>query len=299
MAVDINLETGKIDLRVDERDNAFAFAQQNLKVNEYLQEQLKHDGKKSRFDPFQASSDPSYMSEVLDIEAQIASLGSFNIKAAELNDDKSQMLYEQLNPGADKKALARHQEKIRKNRYGEKPKDGKEKDVENEQEEKDQAKSRSEMFTMLDSSLSTRLQSENPFDDFRQAVEKAIIEKSKVVRKKFDYDKEFFGEKDDTNMCISMHQPWASLMVHGFKRFEGRAWTTKYRGPLWVHATSQKPDPDQIDLLESLYAEHYSQVGEDIPAFPTRYPTGVVIGRVDLVDVLSIEQYKDTVPDVL
>ena len=68
-----------------------------------------------------------------------------------------------------------------------------------------------------------------------------------------DYDKEFFGEKDDTNMCISMHQPWASLMVHGFKRFEGRAWTTKYRGPLWVHATSQKPDPDQIDLLESLH----------------------------------------------
>ena len=53
------------------------------------------------------------MSEVLDIEAQIASLGSFNIKASELNDDKSKMLYEQLNPGADKKALARHQEKIR------------------------------------------------------------------------------------------------------------------------------------------------------------------------------------------
>ena len=61
------------------------------------------------------------------------------------------------------------------------------------------------MFTMLDSSLSTRLQSENPFDDFRQAVEKAIIEKSKVVRKQFDYDKEFFGEKDDNNMCLSMH----------------------------------------------------------------------------------------------
>ena len=178
------------------------------------------------------------MSEVLDIEAQIASLGSFNIKAADLNDDKSQMLYEQLNPGADKKALARHQEKIRKNRFDEKPKNGKEKNIENEQEEKDQAKSRSEMFTMLDSSLSSRLQSENPFDDFRQAVEKAIIEKSKIVKKKFDYDKEFFGEKDDTNMCISMHQPWASLMVHGFKRFEGRAWTTKYRGPLWVHATS-------------------------------------------------------------
>ena len=63
-------------------------------MNEFLQDQLKKDGKKSRFDPFKASSDPSYMSEVLDIEAQIASLGSFNIKAAELTDDKSQMLYE-------------------------------------------------------------------------------------------------------------------------------------------------------------------------------------------------------------
>ena len=30
MTVDINLETGKVDLRVDEKDNAFAFAQQNL-----------------------------------------------------------------------------------------------------------------------------------------------------------------------------------------------------------------------------------------------------------------------------
>lgn len=39
-------------------------------------------------------------------------------------------------------------------------------------------------------------------------------------------------------MCLSMHQPWASLLVLGFKRFEGREWTSKYRGPLWIHATS-------------------------------------------------------------
>ena len=103
---------------------------------------------------------------------------------------------------------------------------------------------------MLEGSLSTRLQSENPFDEFREAVEKAIIDKHKNKRKTFDYDIEFFNEKEDTNMCISMHQPWASLMVMGFKRFEGRAWTTKYRGPLWVHATSKKPDPDTIDFLE-------------------------------------------------
>ena len=147
--------------------------------------------------------------------------------------------------------------------------------------------------------MSTRLQSENPFDEFREAVEKAIIDKHKNKRKTFDYDIEFFNEKEDTNMCISMHQPWASLMVMGFKRFEGRAWTTKYRGPLWVHATSKKPDPDTIDFLEEQYREHYALVGEDMPPFPQRYLTSVVIGRVDLVDVLTLDQYNDTVPEVL
>ena len=103
---------------------------------------------------------------------------------------------------------------------------------------------------MLEGSLSQRLQSENPFDEFREAVEKAIIEKAKQKKKVFNFDQEFFKEADDQGMCISMHQPWASLMVHGFKRFEGREWTTKYRGPLWVHATSKKPDPELIEQLE-------------------------------------------------
>ena len=155
------------------------------------------------------------------------------------------------------------------------------------------------MFTMLESSLSSRLQSENPFDEFKEAVEKAIIEKHQKVKKTFDYDQEFFTEKEDMGMCLSMHQPWASLMVHGFKRFEGREWTTKYRGPLWVHATSQKPDLVVIEALEEAYQEHYALIGEDLPPFPKRYLTSSVIGRVDLVDVLALDEYNDTVPNVL
>ena len=61
------------------------------------------------------------------------------------------------------------------------------------------------MFTMLESSLSSRLQSENPFDEFKEAVEKAIIEKHQKVKKTFDYDQEFFTEKEDMGMCLSMH----------------------------------------------------------------------------------------------
>ena len=55
-----------------------------------------------------------------------------------------------------------------------------------------------------------------------------------------------------------MHQPWASLLVLGFKRFEGREWTTKYRGPLYIHATAQKPDPELIIQIEDEYRRHYA-----------------------------------------
>jgi len=61
------------------------------------------------------------------------------------------------------------------------------------------------MLQKLDGSLSSRLQDENPFDEFREAVEKAIIDKSKQGKKVFAYDKQFFRDEEDTGMCISMH----------------------------------------------------------------------------------------------
>lgn len=100
-------------------------------------------------------------------------------------------------------------------------------------------------------------------------------------------------------MCLSMHQPWASLLVHGFKRFEGREWTHKYRGPLWIHATAQKCSQEFIEELEGKYRAFYQAVGEDLPEFPTRYPNSVLLGRVDLIDVITLQEYQDTVPKAL
>lgn len=151
----------------------------------------------------------------------------------------------------------------------------------------------------LHSALSQRLQTENPFDEFREAVEKAILEKAASQKKAFCGDKDFFKEIDDTGMCLSMHQPWASLLVMGFKRFEGREWSSKYRGPLWIHATSQKPDPDTIAEVENECRRHYADVLDQMPPFPDRYITSSVVGRVDMLDCLSAEQYGDTVPPKL
>ena len=33
------------------------------------------------------------------------------------------------------------------------------------------------------------------------------------------------------NPCLTMHQPWASLLVHGIKRVEGRSWPSPITGP--------------------------------------------------------------------
>lgn len=99
---------------------------------------------------------------------------------------------------------------------------------------------------------------------------------------------------------MSMHQPWASLLVHGFKRFEGREWNNKYRGPLWIQATSKKPSQEEIGYLEERYTEFYRPlIGDDMPDFPERYLTGCIVGRVDLIDVISLGEYQDTIPKQL
>lgn len=37
--------------------------------------------------------------------------------------------------------------------------------------------------------------------------------------------------------AISIRQPWAWLIVNGYKDIENRTWNTKYRGPVLIHAS--------------------------------------------------------------
>lgn len=41
--------------------------------------------------------------------------------------------------------------------------------------------------------------------------------------------------------AISIRQPWAWLIVNGFKDIENRSWDTKYRGLVLIHAAKTKP----------------------------------------------------------
>lgn len=90
----------------------------------------------------------------------------------------------------------------------------------------------------------------------------------------------------DTGMCLSMHQPWASLLVRGIKTHEGRTWSTNYRGKLWIHAAAHVPT--NVKEVEA----HYDQFTSSPPQHPDYYPTKALIGYVYVVECLDRGAYE-------
>ena len=76
---------------------------------------------------------------------------------------------------------------------------------------------------------------------------------------------------------LTIKQPWASLIMSGRKRVENRGWKTDYRGPLAIHA-GKAVDPPAFDFLE--------EIGIDTTELRNA-PTGVVLGTVELVDIVE------------
>ena len=69
--------------------------------------------------------------------------------------------------------------------------------------------------------------------------------------------------------CLSVCQPFAELIVQGKKTVELRKWNTKFRGEFLVHAAKNI-------LIEDC---------KRMKILPSTISTGVIIGKVDLVDV--------------
>lgn len=70
--------------------------------------------------------------------------------------------------------------------------------------------------------------------------------------------------------CLTLHAHWAAAIFQLGKNVENRDWSTRYRGPLAIHAGS-KWDPAQC-----------RQLGLDLGLVKT----GVILGTVDLVDIV-------------
>ena len=92
--------------------------------------------------------------------------------------------------------------------------------------------------------------------------------------------------------AITIRQPWASLIASGDKLYETRCWTTKYRGPIAIHAGKQL-DKDAFRYLITPLATIEQLTACDItPENAEDLTLGAVIATADLVNVWHIVEDK-------
>jgi len=83
--------------------------------------------------------------------------------------------------------------------------------------------------------------------------------------------------------AISIRQPWASLIVEGYKDIENRTWESFYRGPLLIHA-SLKYDYEGEEWIKMYMGFAFE--------FVKSFPTGCLMGQVTMDDCV-IEHPSD------
>jgi ASCH domain len=72
---------------------------------------------------------------------------------------------------------------------------------------------------------------------------------------------------------LSIRQPWAALIVGGFKDVENRTWPTRYRGLVLIHASLRADDTSSEDI-ERRFAV----------SLPAELPLGGIVGMTEIVD---------------
>lgn len=77
--------------------------------------------------------------------------------------------------------------------------------------------------------------------------------------------------------ALSIKQPWAWLIVNGYKDVENRCWPTNQRGKILIHAG------------KSIDREGLAYVKREFPRIPLpeTFETGGIVGEVDIVDCIK------------
>ena len=73
---------------------------------------------------------------------------------------------------------------------------------------------------------------------------------------------------------LTIKQPWAELIIDGYKKYEFRGWKTKYRGKILIHAGMSLEKAMMISFKE----------------YNLDYTLGVIIGEADLVDCILVDK---------
>jgi hypothetical protein len=81
--------------------------------------------------------------------------------------------------------------------------------------------------------------------------------------------------------AISLRQPWAWLMVNGFKNIENRSRRTSYRGTILVHS-GLTADEDCYAFLRTTFPK----LREIVPLVRD-LPRGGIVGQFDIIDCVN------------
>lgn len=77
--------------------------------------------------------------------------------------------------------------------------------------------------------------------------------------------------------ALTIKEPWATLIIDGYKKYEFRSWKTNYRGKILIHAGM---------TLEKDVAEKFKD-------YNLKYSRGAIIGEAILVDCILIDEVFD------
>lgn len=82
--------------------------------------------------------------------------------------------------------------------------------------------------------------------------------------------------------ALSIQQPWAWLIVNGYKDIENRDWPTRFRGRIYVHA-GKKIDKEAIEYLRRSHP--------DVP-LPDDFDVGGIVGSVIIAGCTTEHESK-------
>lgn len=110
--------------------------------------------------------------------------------------------------------------------------------------------------------------------------------------------------------AITLHQPYASLIAHGYKCIETRTWPTHYRGSLAIHAAKRwapgwlrwidpdSPDGWRLETLDNIGGDAHEDAngGGWYRPWGSSLPLGFVVATARLVDCVPIIGPDDREP---
>ena len=74
---------------------------------------------------------------------------------------------------------------------------------------------------------------------------------------------------------LTIKEPWATLIINGYKKYEFRSWKTNYRGKILIHAGKGKDKDFNFN------------------DYNLEYSNGEIIGEVEIIDCILVDDTFD------